>query len=178
MSERDEYIGKFDPYRDKDGQVLETSEMYVKRMQTEHLPHWPEEVLTEWFYRHRGHLEKYAFLRYETFHFEQQTWPLAWIPGREAFDHGDFCDKFSNIQLRAEKKDDWLANHMLKHGTWNTPIVLLHNLDSEYRFPCGKPLKSPYHLLEGHRRLSFLNGLRNIDKALAEHKMWLVRLGY
>ncbi len=38
-----------------------------------------------------------------------------------------------------------------------------------------RTLKSPFPLLEGHRRLSFLNGLRQRGKALPQHEVWLAR---
>jgi len=138
------------------------------------LPHWPDEVLVEWLHRHNREAHKYAFLRFEALTLRKETWPLHAIPGREAFDNPKFCDDFSNIEDRARKSlPDWLAQYMLGKGTWNTPIVLLENLQGGIHFPDGTPLRSPYHLLEGHRRLSFLNGLRVLGRAAPDHDVWL-----
>jgi hypothetical protein len=171
-----DYIERFEPIHDEHDWVIEDSYAYAQRMQSTLLPKWPTEVLIEWFHRHAGSLEKYAFLKYEHFSFRRDTWYLEHIPDRRAFDDGSFCDSFMNIECRAEDQHDWLANYMLRQGTWNTPIILLDNPDSQYKCPSGRFLKSPYHLLEGHRRLSFLNGLRQIGKALPQHEIWLVKL--
>lgn len=172
----DGYLERFDPVRDDNDWVSEESDVYARRMQSSFLPEWPAEVLKEWLYRHQRCISKYAFLGYERFRFKLETWPLSKIPDRRAFDDESFCDNFVDIECRAEEPADWLAQYMLRHGTWNTPIIVLDNPGRKHVFPDGRPLKSPYHLLEGHRRLSFLNGLRKIDRALAEHDVWLVRL--
>lgn len=165
---------KYQPYRDEHGWVTEAPFEYARRMKLTVLPNWPEEVLIEWLHRHADFIDKYAFLRFETFSFSREPWPLEYIPGRQAFADERFCDSFSNIEERAKNPYDWLAIYMLREGTWNTPIVFLQNKLGQFRFPYGLPLKHPYHLLEGHRRLSFLNGLRRIGKALPIHDVWVV----
>jgi hypothetical protein len=139
------------------------------------LPNWPVEPLKEWLYRHANNMEDYAFLGFEAFEFELTTWDVDRFPGREAFRDEGFCDSFQNVEERAAgNKYDWLAHYMLKEGTWNTPIILLDNR--------GVPgllrettLKTPYHLLEGHRRLSFLHGIKRLGKARPQHPVWIVR---
>ncbi|HEY9852080.1 MAG TPA: hypothetical protein V6D28_21580 [Leptolyngbyaceae cyanobacterium] len=167
---------KYQPFRDEDLRVVEEESDYVNRMHSTSLSNWPEELLKEWLYRHADHIEKYAFLEFEKFQFTQEVWLLNQIPGREAFDDEQFCDNFRNVRERAENPHDWLAQYMLREGTWNTPVILLNSPLGQYQFPSGKLLKHPYHLLEGHRRLSFLNGLIGLDKAAPEHKVWLVRI--
>lgn len=166
---------KFQPIRDNNLNVIEGDKDYVMRMKSTILPSVPEEILIEWFHRHADCLEKYAFLEFETLMFSKETWFLEEIPSREAFDDETFCDSFSNVEKRAEYKYDWLAKYMLETGTWNTPIVLLENKDGNFKFPYGEPLKIPYHLLEGHRRLSFLVGLKRIGIALPSHEVWIAR---
>lgn len=166
---------KYQPLRDEDWRVVEEPSDYIHRMR-QTLPNWPEELLEEWLYRHACCMEDYAFLNFEKFEFTLETWSLARIPGREAFKDESFCDSFQNIEERAQKnRHDWLAHYMLREGTWNTPIALLNN-PGQYHFPTGEPLKYPYHLLEGHRRLSFLNSLRSLNKALLQHQVWIVKI--
>ncbi|HAJ61325.1 MAG TPA: hypothetical protein DCP31_20405 [Cyanobacteria bacterium UBA8543] len=121
-------------------------------------------------------MEDYAFLNLEKLRFTLETCLLEQIPGREAFKDESFCDSFQNIEERAKNMDDWLAHYMLQEGTWNTPIVLLDNQDDRYNLLTGVLLKQPYHLLEGHRRLSFLNGLRRLNKARPRHKVWIAKI--
>jgi hypothetical protein len=121
-------------------------------------------------------MEDYAFLGFERFRFESEVWEVGQIPGREAFRDEGFCDDFQNVETRAAlNKDDWLAHYMLREGTWNTPIVFLDNRGVDGSLQEMR-LKSPYHLLEGHRRLSFLQGLKRLHKARPEHSLWIVRL--
>lgn len=164
------------PYLDEYGRVQEPSDDYVRRMQDSVLPRWPEELLREWLHRHHGFLYHYVHLGFETFSFSRETWSLDRVPGREAFREEEFCDNFSDVALRAENPHDWLAHYMLQHGTWNTPIVLLSNEHGQHRDQYGEPLRRPLHLLEGHRRLSFLVGLRRLGRALPQHEVWLVRI--
>lgn len=171
-------VEAYEAIQDHNGNIIEPKVEYVRRMKTGLLPHWPDEVLVEWLHWHCGCLHRYACLDFRSFRFEREVWSLSQIPGREAFHEEDFCDDFSSsFDDRAADPDDWLAVHMNRTGTWNTPIVLLDNRHGGHHFPDGEPLKSPYHLLEGHRRLSFLNALRQQDRALSHHSVWVVRTG-
>jgi hypothetical protein len=164
------------PYLGRNEWLEETAEEYARRMQSTVLPHWPEEPLREWLHRHFNNLETYAFLGYESLRFERQEWDLDAIPGRESFRDPRFCDDFSRtFEARAQKGNDWLATYMSEHGTWPTPVLLLENLDGSLTYPHGGKMNQPYHLLEGHRRLSFLNALRQSGRALPQHDVWLVR---
>lgn len=176
MEDIESYLQQFDPFRDENEWVTEQPHDYVKRMQAGPLPNWPDEPLIEWLYRHAQFIYRYAKLKYERFQFHREHWSLDQIPGREAFDDENFCDNFRDIKSRAADPDDWLAHFMLENGTWNTPIILLDNENNRYGLKIGQKLKQPYHLLEGHRRLSFLNGLRDLECAKPEHDVWLVNL--
>ena len=175
MDELDRYLAKFAPIRDSSEWVTEDPMDYAKRMRCKYLPNWPVEVLIEWFHRHAGHIYDYAFLKFESFIFSKQEWPLDKIPSREAFADPKFCDDFSNVERRAENRNDWLARYMLEHGTWNTPIILLQ-VNKEIIAPSRLALNRPFHLLEGHRRLSFLNGMRKFKSVKSHHLVWVAGL--
>lgn len=97
-------------------------------MQEGALRQWPAEVLQEWLHRHADFMEDYAFLGFEQFRFTKVLWELGRVPGKEVFRDESFCDKFQNVELRAaDNQHDWLAHYMLREGTWNVPIVLLHS---------------------------------------------------
>lgn len=51
MRNFDDYLAKFDPFRDPSGWVEEDPDAYADRMQQTSLPNWPKEVLTEWLHR-------------------------------------------------------------------------------------------------------------------------------
>lgn len=170
----DVYLEQFDPFRDTSDWVSEDPHEYAARMQQTLLPAWPTEVLIHWFHRHARHLHDYAFLRFERLSFARQRWPTDRFPGREAFADPGFCDNFRDVEWRSQQPYDWLAKYMLANGTWNTPILLLQTPKPGI-VACGNwELRYPLHLLEGHRRLSFLTGLRELGKAAPEHDVWLV----
>ena len=108
-------------------------------------------------------------------HFRHESWPDERVPGKEAFLDPTFCDNFSDTLNRAQNRDDWLARYMVTHGTWKTPIVLL---ESKVRLSIGEDLltRQPLHLLEGHRRLAFLEGLRERGQAASKHVVWIANL--
>lgn len=166
---------KYQPLRDEHWKVVEAEADYVERMRGGPLPTWPAEPLKEWLYRHAADMEDYAFLGFGGFEFELATWNIDNLPGREAFRDERFCDGFQDVEFRAaENPYDWLAHYMLRVGTWNTPILLLDNRPQDGLL-YEPELKTPYHLLEGHRRLSFLQGLKRLGKASFQHSVWVVR---
>lgn len=166
---------QYEPQKNADGRVIEAVENYVSRMHATHLPHFPEELLVEWLYRHHNSLYTYAFL-FESLRFERQTWKLKDIPGCEAFNDQRFCATFSRtFDYRVRDRFDWLARYMNQKGTWNTPVVLLENSRGDITAPAWVAIRQPYHLMEGHRWLSFLVALRNQGRALDEHAVWLAR---
>jgi len=165
-----------DPLRDENEWPIEDPSEYAKRIKKSLLPFWPEEVLIEWLYRHARFLNRYWHLGFERFNFHKSRFPTSTMPGEEAFYDPRFFHNFKNIKERARNPHDWLARYMLKNGTWNTPIILLGNEHGEFNDDIGKPLNNPYHLLEGHRRLSFLHGLVEIGNAKDEHDVWVVNI--
>ena len=176
MDNIESYVQRFSPLMDSHGCAIEATTEYVRRMQAGPLPDWPDEVLAEWFRRHHECLWKYARLGYEQFHFRKELWDVERVPRHEAFDDDWNTDNYTNVESRAENPNDWLPRFMLENGTWNTPIILLENIDDRCAVEFARTLNSPYHLLEGHRRLSFLIGLRDQNLAAAEHYVWLVTI--
>lgn len=166
---------QYEPQKNADGRSIEEVKTFVARMHATLLPHFPEELLVEWLYRHHNALDTYASL-FESLRFERQTWKLEDIPGCEAFNDQKFCQTLSrSFDNRARDPLDWLAQYMNQHGTWNTPVVMLENLHGEIPSPAWATIRQPYHLLEGHRRLSFLVALRSRGRALPEHELWIAR---
>ncbi len=175
MLDCESYLKQFDPLRDTNGKVCEAADAYAARMQAGILSHWPAEVLKEWLHRHAHCIDLYAPLRFERMRFRPENWPDERIPGREAFLDPTFCDNFSDFLDQAQNDNNWLAVYMATHGTWNTPIVLL---ESKVRISIGEDLltRQPLHLLEGNKRLAFLEGLRDQGRQAAKHVVWIVNL--
>ena len=167
----------YQPHWNPEAFCKEPFERYLARMRDGVLPDWPEDALRSWLYEHAGGLEPYAWLDYSAFRFRAVSWSTDAVPGRECFWDSGFCDDFSRKVWNPESApDDWLLHHMIKSGTWPTPIIALENPAPGLEAPWGRRLSSPIHLLEGHRRLSFLNGLRQRGMAAGEHHAWVVRM--
>lgn len=104
--------------------MIESPEEYARRLRTTALPNFPEEVLIEWFYRAwRVVIEEYAFLDFESLHFEKQVWNLEDLPGIEACRYESVCVHLASRFHGRLENNNWLARYMKEHGTWNTPII-------------------------------------------------------
>ena len=153
----------------------ETEQEYVIRIRRK-LPNWPEEVVIEWLFRHQGFLEPYSSLDWKRFRFTLLNLTTIEIPGCEVFMDETICNSGYKDFLNYAKEGEWLATYMLNNGTWNTPIILLSNPNADLTDRWKDSLKSPLHLLEGHRRLSYFTMLRQLHKAKDSHYVWLVSL--
>ena len=79
----EDYLKRFDPFRNNEGRISETPCDYAARMRADLLPHWPKEVLNEWLYRHNLCADRYTFLGFENLSFRDEMRPLNSIPGQE-----------------------------------------------------------------------------------------------
>jgi hypothetical protein len=99
-------------------------------------------------------------------------------PGKQLFWTAVTSSADPRHERAAYSRHDWLAHYMLQEGTWNTPIILLDSTTVAAAAAAhGARLKAPFHLLEGHRRLAFLQGLIRLGKARPEHVVWLAQHG-
>ena len=165
----------YSPLLDDKDQVVEEVDDFARRMAVA-LPRFPRELVVEWLHWHGGCTGMYRFL-FDRLTFTREQWKAEQIPGREAFLDPGFCDAFSStFDQRVENEHDWLPRFMNEHGTWNTPIVLLENTAPPRSLVVrDTELRRPWHLLEGHRRLSFFVALRNRGQAHASHLVWVAR---
>lgn len=163
------------PYLDDKARPSESISEYLRRVSS-FLPGWPDELLREWLYWHAGQ-SPYLYLDLHCLNFERQAWALRDIPGSEVYENPYFCDdmkgKVGDLDRNPRKySGDWLLHFMCKSGTWPTPIVLLRTEGLATQIG-RRPLNHPFHLLEGLRRLAFLNGLREIGRAQAQHDVFV-----
>lgn len=161
------------PRRNENGRVIEPECSFVERMRTV-LPNWPPELVREWLYGHQSDLPDYDGLDFERFDFRLESWPLHEMPGVEVFSDPRIFEGY----LDMDTCHDWLASFMRRNGTWSNPILLFHDrgdLSSQPTF-LNQPLRSPFHLLDGQRRLAFLNALRRNRTAQSHHPVWRVSM--
>lgn len=74
-------------------------------------------------------------------------------------------------QINEREDKSWLQKYMLNHPTWPAPIIVFQN-DQCYN------LGKPYHIMEGHLRLSYFREIyrEEKDKLLEVHEIWLVTI--
>jgi hypothetical protein len=167
-------VFEFLPYEDRNREIIESPHDYADRVHSTTLPNFPKEVLIEWFHRHPNVIEEYASLNFPALRFNLEDWPLKNIPGPEAFASKKSCAALAKSFKQRLLDGDWLATYMNQHDTWNTPILLLDNRNGDFPSVAGGPGRQPFHLLEGHTRLSFLIALRELGRASKRHKVYLV----
>lgn len=154
----------------------ESSEDYVTRMQSTLLPDWPAEALREWLWKHSGSTRRYRALGYPSFRFAREQWTTEQVPDEAAISGHSVGMGIINLDdsiARSTKAAAWLPDYMTEHGTWPTPIILLRT-DAEALKVDGS-LNDPWHLLEGHRRFSIFNVMRQRGMRLAStHDVFVV----
>ncbi|MDB5243145.1 MAG: hypothetical protein JWP57_3770 [Spirosoma sp.] len=168
------------PQKTFDPLTGETSAAYVLRMQENYLPDWPPEVLDSWLYFGHGLPTLFNTLDLTKLSFTKHIWRKEDIPGEEIVgSNWRFKDEMRSIDhYFVNSGKYWIADYMLEHGTWNTGIIILENRNPERQLKTGygEVLKQPYHLLEGHNRLTILNRLIELGKAADEHEVWIAQL--
>lgn len=136
------------------------------------LKHVPENVAEHWIYENFGS-SPYAFLPLDRLRFEHQVWSLVQL---DAVSFGsnwrnkDDLTRLDGAQLRNDK----LALMMINAGTWPHSVLVLDNHDG-LKERSGEPM-GRWHLIEGHRRLTYLRCLAHKGTAKAEHGVWVVTI--
>lgn len=135
---------------------------------------FPDNVIEQWPFRHfHDFTGEYRWkIEYERLNFTRAYVSTELIEKIEAenFNADDLLE-MGKFHLN---DDEPVALFQKRNGTFIQPIILLNsvqsNLDGEYEF------KSPWHLLEGHRRTWLLRGLVDSGKynLLSQHEVWMV----
>lgn len=135
------------------------------------IPDVPEGVAEQWVHRHFDG-SPYAFLPIEQLRFEQQSWSLEQLAA-VTFGACWSWNPTDVARLDRERATP-LATMMLETGTWPAPILVLDNPDGlldDTGVRMGR-----WHLVEGHRRLTYLRCLASRGAARPTHPVWIVSL--
>lgn len=158
------------------GSTLEPFATYNERVGPL-LPNWPADALEQWPHRHwRDFRGTWAWLGVDGLSFTAETWSTERIVSDIRFvDHEYFTEYARSFASNESARGSPLGEFLIAHGTWPVPILTLR-YDGEYRPPDHCRVHSPFTLLEGHRRLSFLRGI--LDAKLVSvrpaHDVWVV----
>lgn len=157
---------------------LETIDEYCKRMKGI-LPNFPDEVLSQWFYRHhRLDIDDYAWIDYPTLQFKKEEWSSEKIfsSGVKNNERVQINKKQFEMGVKTPHTDE-IKNNFTQHNTWPIAPILLYNPNDDMYLPNGYKCTSPYHPIDGNHRLGiFISLFENslIDKEKT-HFVWIAR---
>ncbi|MBP4043387.1 hypothetical protein J9885_19595 [Aeromonas sp. SrichE-2G] len=164
------------PLNFRDERQTESLTDYLARV-SPLVPFIPENVLTQWIYRHwRGFESNWSFIDLASHGFECERWSTARIVGEIDSRHMEVIDRWGEM-LRHNRyvRRSWLGEKMLSEGSWPEPVIVLASTAGD-SYPNGQPLPSPYCLLEGHHRLGYLRAMAQDGEPLrAQHQVWVCR---
>ncbi|WP_421226161.1 hypothetical protein [Aeromonas enteropelogenes] len=141
------------------------------------VPFIPENVLSQWIYRHwRGFESNWSFIDLANYRFECERWPTERLITQVDSRHMEVIERWGEmLQNNRYVRRSWLGDYMLGHGTWPEPIIVLIPGEEDHH-PSGQPLPGPCCLLEGHHRLGYLRAMaRDSEPLQSEHQVWVCR---
>lgn len=159
---------------------VEPFEAYLSRWPRETYPYFPVCLIENWVYRHWQDFSAYWIA----------AGALEWSYKQLPFTNEEVATictfkkmmetmKFWGDELFRDRlrQKSWLADYMLREGTTPVPILVF---ESGANFPHpfgnnGETMCTPYQLIEGHMRTSYLWGMhRESHVALkSKHQVWV-----
>ena len=140
------------------------------------LKHLDPLIVEQWIFRHWIH-SLYCFLPLNKLTWESQIWTTEKIL--------DLAITFGEPRTHDSGKQDFIelnkydgtvtTNEMNSTGTWDYPIVVLHT-------PLGMKLaeqkwaSARYVLIEGHKRVRYLNALQQCGSPSKTHSVFVLEL--
>lgn len=133
------------------------------------LNNFPKEVIEEWVYRHYPNfLDWYQMYDVSEWIFELRTLTNQEIERIEHLEGElkhwlNLGEDWLNPHGLHQHYEIWLRSHMLKNGTFPTPIIISEDagnkLHPKSRSYGDDYMKEPLQLIEGHKRLGFIRAL-------------------
>jgi hypothetical protein len=163
------------PLVDEAGGKTESFAEYQNRV-SPLLPRFPEEVLRDWLYKHgRNALYLDGCIDIHALTFRDESWSASDILEKVSTSQHETVSGWKRAILGDLHRGGPLGSFMVKHGTWPVPPVVLDN-DTDVHFRSGI-LFHRFHLLEGHHRLGYLQGLATDERVVmqATHRLWLAK---
>jgi hypothetical protein len=162
------------PRVDSNDRLLEDEPSYVRRMAAV-LPHFPADVLGQWFFDHWMQIGDNSWMDYPSLRFTDVRWTTSEVP-IEDFGHEELLAslvRYFESESDLPKRHSRLLAYMTSEGTWPRPIIVL---DTKTNLRDRPPWLSngPYHLLEGHNRVAGIRYLRDRVHPRPSHSVWVV----
>jgi len=148
------------------------------------LPNLNREICEQWLYRHWDETE-YAFLPLEKLFWKLESWTTnKFISAVGIWDEAVICEnghKYCQAEYDYEifneydrpKYEPTLT--MNKTGSWNLPVLVLYS-PSGFHTTRGVREDIKYWLIEGHKRIRYLNALNYYGKGESNHSVYVLSL--
>jgi len=149
-------------------------------------PNVPENVARYWLHEHWSH-SPFSWIPSANYRFELTDWPAADLP----LIRSGWCNfAEDNAECRVHGKhlisrvgNSWkypTALHMLEHGDFPAPIIVLDNRDGHLvqgidPVPKYCEIPSSYVLIEGHRRFNLALHLQSVGRLKEYVSVWLMQ---
>ena len=165
--------------KDYDSPEREELDDYLKRWPQEYC-NFPENVIENWVHRHNPQfISDWSDYNISSWVFELRSMSVEEIMKIEHLDGElDHWDYVGDTYINSNDPYQYLANYMRNNGTFPEPIIIAENANG-IRHPKGLDgefMKTPYQLIEGHRRLGFLRAMVRLNMATLKdnHEVWVI----
>lgn len=158
-------------YGDLDGEEFEP---YFNRVSSI-APNIPKTVLFDWFYRHFDSVDyRYSSLNFEKMEFIKEEWSTEDVYRLINTDKNHDLDE---LGFHLYEQTSNTQRYVIEHRTWPDPIIVLENKEGQHSTYDGV-LGKPFHLLEGHLRMSYFRRLykEERDTLPKSHFIWKVTI--
>ena len=102
----------------------------------------------------------------------------AWIHDNVRYDRGEsvdfWCERFHSLYSTSEVSDE-VFRPMIQNGTWHFPPVVI---EFKFALSLGAPrdIGTPYYLIEGTHRLSYLHAMIDLEMISSERELGLIEI--
>jgi len=113
------------PLNFRDERKTESLPAYLERV-APLVPFIPENVLSQWIYRHwRGFESNWSFIDLASHQFTCESWPTAQLVEQVDSRHMEVIERWGEM-LRSNRyvRRSWLGEKMLSEGTWPEPVIV------------------------------------------------------
>lgn len=119
-------------------------------------PNIPSSVIYDLIYLNYGVIkDRYISLSFEKMNFTKEIWSTKEIYEKVKSDNMTSIDTLG-FQLYNSWPKSPLQKYVLEKRKWPLPIMILENKEGQHLNQRGESLGQPFHLLEGHFRLTYL----------------------
>lgn len=156
---------------------------YVSRIKRI-LPNFPTDVIETWLWEHSDQIEEFCSYCLDSLYFYEKCFDVnELLPIGNERNSPTFLNlrqlEDKEYQRNIQSNKDWPMSRLIffisDNGTWpKKPIILDVTQSTEKPIINGYSVLSPWHIIEGRRRVAVLIHLRGKLDLKSRHKAWVV----